>query len=172
MNDFSLDYSKLGFEDPHSGKILRRLLTLACTKAGICVKDKKILIESVPQEKGCIILLTITPKIHRKVYKIKKQKQSISFVFAGVEPLIAAAKAVSFSKFQPLNSVYMFDDKYAVIIENTIENKRFFALLREFSHKTLYGKIHAARIKENGKLLSNPKGLSIIGNHFAQRNTP
>ena len=166
MKDFSLEFKTLSFQDPHSEKILKRLLTLACTKTGICTKDKRILVEAVPQEKGCVILLTLLPKVSRKIYKIKKQKKCYCFIFNDAESLISAAKALCYRKAYPENSVYLLEDKYAVVIENAIENKRYFAQLREFSRKTFLGKIHCARIKENGKLLASPNGIKTIGINF------
>lgn len=166
MQDFSLEYDTLSFDDPHSGKILKRLLTLACTKTGISTEDKKILVEAVPQQKGCVILLTLLPKVSRKIYRIKKQKTSLCFIFEDAEALISAAKVLCKSLMPPENSVYLLDDKYVVVIEGIIENKRYLSRLREFSHKALQGKIHSARVRENGKLLAEENGIKVIGKYF------
>lgn len=166
MEDFSLEYEKLSFEDPHSKKILKRLLTLACNKTGLNITDKKILVEAMPQEKGCLILLTVIPEYHRKIYKIKKQRKNLCYVFEDTEALISASRAFSGNMLQPANSVYLWDGKYAVVLENVVENKALFAKFREFSCQTLKGKIHTARIKENGKLLAGKNGLEVINKYF------
>ncbi len=62
MKDFSLEYKTLSFSDPHSRKILSRLLTLACTKTGLSIENKKMLVEALPHKSGCLILLTLKPK--------------------------------------------------------------------------------------------------------------
>lgn len=166
MKDFSLEYEKLSFEDPHSGKILKRLLTLACSKTGLNTTDKKILVEAMPQEKGCLILLTLIPNIHRKIYRIKKERKNLCYVFDDTEGLISAAKAFSVNNIYPENSVYLWDNKYVVVLENIIENKEQLAKFREFSSKTLQGKIQTARVKENGKLLVGKNGMEVINKYF------
>ena len=42
MRDFSLEYNTLSFSDAHARRILSRLLTLACSKTGMDVTNKKI----------------------------------------------------------------------------------------------------------------------------------
>lgn len=166
MEDFSLEYEKLSFDDPHSNKILKRLLTLACTKTGLNITDKKILVEAIPQEKGCLILLTLLPKTHRKIYKIKKERKNLCYVFEDTESLISASKAISGNSIHTENSVYLWNGKYAVILENILENPALFAKFREFSSCTLKGKIHTARVKEGGKLLAGKNGLEVINKFF------
>jgi len=166
MKDFSLEYEKLSFDDPHSKKILKRLLTLACNKAGLNIADKKILVEAMPQENGCLILLTLVSQTNRKVYKIKKQRKNLCYIFEDTESLISASRAFAKEKRSPENSVYLWENKYAVVLENIIEDHSLFAKFREFSCNTLKGKIHTARVKENGKLLADKNGLGIINKYF------
>ena len=166
MKDFSLEYDRLGFEDPHSKKILKRLLTLACNKAGLNITDKKILVEAMPQEKGCLILLTLVSEANRKIYKIKKQRKNLCYIFDDTESLISASKAFSNSRKCPDNSVYLWENKYAVVLENVVENTALFSKFREFSHIILKGKLHTARIKESGKLLAGKNGLEVINRYF------
>lgn len=166
MEDFSLEYEKLSFDDPHSKKILKRLLSLACSKAGFNITDKKILIEAIPQEKGCLILLTLVPERHRKIYRIKKQRKNLCYVFEDTENLISASKALSNSQIHFENSIYLWEGKYVVILENVIENTSLFSKFREFSVCTLKGKIHTARIKESGKLLADKNGMAVINKYF------
>lgn len=166
MQNFSLEYNSLSFDDPHSRKILRRLLILACTKTEICTKDKKMLIEAVPQDKGCLILITLIPHQNRKIYRIKRQKKTLCFIFNDIEKLISASIALSKIPIHPKNSVYSMNEKYVVVMEDVVENNFYLSLVTEFSDKILVGKIHAARVKENGKLLADNNGIKTIGAYF------
>ena len=62
MKDFALEYSSLSFSDPHSRRILTRLLSLACSKTGVSAKNKKMFVEALPHKNGCLILLTLKEK--------------------------------------------------------------------------------------------------------------
>ena len=95
MKDFSLEYNTLSFKDPHSRKILSRLLTLACSKTGMSIDNKKMLVEALPHKSGCLILLTLKPKTKRRVYRVKKPDRILCAVFPDVESLIGASLALN-----------------------------------------------------------------------------
>lgn len=165
MNDFSLDYNTLSFKDPHSCKILNRLIHLACDKTEISTTDKKILVEAIPDNNGCIILLTLMQNKIRKVYKIKKPTTWVAYIFNTTDSLINACVATDSYKIPEENSLYNFEDKYAVIFEN-IENvpKKFYTL-GEFADIIISDKTECAKIKEKGKLLTE-NAVSVMNRHF------
>ena len=74
LTEYSLRFDTMSFNDPHSRRILNKLLTIACGKTGIKQeKDKSMLVEAMPHSNGCLILLTMNhKKKKRTVYRIKK----------------------------------------------------------------------------------------------------
>lgn len=160
MKDFSLEYSTLSFNDPHSRKILSRLLTLACSKTGMNIDNKKMLVEALPHKSGCLILLTLKPKNKRRVYRVKKPDKCMCSVFGNVDHLIDAAAALSGQL--PGSRVYLFNDKYYLIIEENIALYPL-ARLEEFSDCYICSKIAAAKVSEAGSEIGD---LAVMAKYF------
>ena len=161
MKDFSLEYSTLSFNDPHSRKILSRLLTLACNKTGMNIENKKMLVEALPHKSGCLILLTLKPKEKRRFYRVKKPPKSLCCIFSDVENLINASLALY--GMLPDNEVYYFDNKYYLIIERHLALYPL-AKLEEFADCYVCSKISAAKVREAGREIGD---IRAMAKHFA-----
>lgn len=166
MKDFSLDYDTMGFRDPHSKKILVRLLTLACLKTGISAKGKKMLVEALPQENGCIILLTLVSENKRKVYRIKRKNYSLCFVFGDLENLIKLCIALK-DRCITENRIYYCNSKYYLIFESILSPK-YKRLVCEYADKGEAERVHWARVKENGKLIADNNAIATLGKYFGK----
>lgn len=167
MRDFSLKYSTMSFSDPHSRKILSRLLHLACTKTGISPEGKKMIVEALPRPDGCLILLTLKPELKRRFYRIKRKSRSVCRLFENVEQLIQASIALCKEKYVPDNCVYYYNEKYYMTMENSdAVTPRVYAILCEYSQEAVYDKVAIARIEENGVLVSKDNAHSNIGKYF------
>ncbi|MCR5652875.1 MAG: adaptor protein MecA [Ruminococcus sp.] len=160
MKDFSLEYSTLSFKDPHSRKILSRLLTLACSKTGMSIDNKKMLVEALPHKSGCLILLTLKPKTKRRVYRVKKPDMCLCCIFADVEKLISASVALRTKLHE--NKVYSFKDKYYLLIDENVALGTL-ALLEEFADCYVCSKISAAKVKEAGSYTGD---LRVMADFF------
>ncbi|MGN1130603.1 MAG: adaptor protein MecA [Ruminococcus sp.] len=166
MKDFSLDYNKMGFCDPHSKKILVRLLTLACLKTGISAKGKKMLVEALPQENGCIILLTLVSENKRRVYRIKRNNYGLCFVFGDLENLIKLCIALK-DRCITENRIYYCNSKYYLIFESILPPK-YKRLVCEYADKGETESVHWARVKENGKLIAENNAIATLGKYFGK----
>ena len=166
MKDFSLKYSTLSFKDAHSRKILRRLLTLACSKMGIDTIDKKMFVEALPHKSGCLILLTLMPKTSRRKYRIKKSAKCLCAVFENVDSLLDCCAAASKRFHTAENSAYLFEGSYYLIIDSSPVSLYTLALLNEFAECYICSRIAAARIKEAGKPISEGNAVKNIGRFY------
>ena len=166
MRDFSLEYDTLSFSDPHSRRILSRLLKLACNKTGMDTIGKKMLVEALPHESGCLILLTLTPKRERTVYKVKRSDKTLCCYFDDVEALIRAAQALGSDYYLPENSVYLYEGKYCLLVKSRPVSVFVLAMLEEFSDTYMLDKISAARIRENGKLICGKNAVLTLAGSF------
>lgn len=165
MRDFSLEYETLSFSDPHSRRILNRLLKLACTKTGVDTLGKKMYVEALPHKSGCLILLTLMPKREKRIYKVKKCDRKLCCVFESVEALIQACTALR-GLYLPRNSVYFMDDRYYLLVENRPMSVYVLAILEEFSDTYMCDIIRSARICENGRLVAENRAVSRISEAF------
>lgn len=160
MKDFSLEYSTLSFNDPHSRKILSRLLTLACSKTGMSIENKKMLVEALPHKSGCLILLTLKPKTKRRIYRVKKPDRCLCCIFKDADSLIDAA--VALGARLPENIIYSFNDKYYLLIEENISLGAL-ARLEEFSDCYVCSKIAAAKVGEAGREIGD---IRVMARYF------
>lgn len=159
MKDFSLEYKTLGFKDPHSRRILSRLLKLACNKTGMSVNNKRMYVEALPHKSGCLILLTLTEKSSRRIYKIKKSDKNYCCIFDSAESLIRAS--IALKKFAvPKGEVYLDNNKYYLIIDTMPLSLYLMSALEEFSDAYVCSKTACARIKENGREIGDIKKIS------------
>ena len=148
MKDFALEYDTLSFSDTHSRKILSRLLTLACLKTGLSCADKKMLVEAVPQDGGCIILLTLKPK--RRLYRIKRRQKCVCAVTDDVDDLMSAAEALG--GIIPDAEVFIYSEKYVILTESYTSLKTMSALY-EYTDCFFVPVHNAAKVREHGKSL-------------------
>lgn len=162
MKDFSLEYDTLGFTDPHSRRILSRLLKLACTKTGMSANNKRMYVEALPHKSGCLILLTLTDRRSRRIYKIKKSDKSYICIFDNAEALIRASVALK-NHSSPKGIVYLNNGKYYLIINTMPLSLYIMSALAEYCDAYVCSKTACARIEENGKLIGN---IKTIGKHF------
>lgn len=168
MKDFSLEYSTLSFSDPHSRRILSRLLTLACSKTGMSIDNKKMLVEALPHKSGCLILLTLSPKQKRRLYRVKRSDKKLCCVFEDVDALIDASVAIRNTTSLPKNSAYFLDDRYYLLVDSKPVSLYTMAILEEFSECYVCSRVAAARIEENGREIARECAVKTIGSHFCK----
>ncbi|MBQ8860776.1 MAG: adaptor protein MecA [Ruminococcus sp.] len=57
MKNFELKFDEMGMCDPHSKKIINRLLTLACSSNNIETDNKTIICEALKSDNGCVLFV-------------------------------------------------------------------------------------------------------------------
>ena len=154
MKDFALEYDTLSFSDSHSRKILSRLLTLACLKTGLSCADKKMLVEAVPQDGGCVILLTLKPK--RRLYRVKRRQKCVCAVAENADSLMLAA--ANLGGRLPEAEVFLYRGRYVIIVDGYTSLGNMSAL-DEFAESFFIPLHNAAKVREHGKPLGR---LGII----------
>lgn len=165
MHDFALKYDSMSFNDEHSRKILKRLLMLACNKTGIEVHNKTMVIEALPHESGCLILITLkNRKSGRRIYKIKDKNKLLCCMFESSENFLSAISSLYKLNIHYYgNSAYFFSGKYYIIFMNASLPRRAKAILNEFAKMSICTKTFEARLSESGKLIAKADAISTVG---------
>lgn len=166
MRDFELEYDTMSLSDPHSRKILSRLLSLACTKTGISTEDKNMVVEALPYPDGCLILLTLEARRKPKIYKVKRKIPSLCVTFDTAENLIRAVVNLKDRENIPDNSLYYYDNKYYLIVKGGAVPKGVMYVLREFAEKIVHSNLNSVRIEEKAKLLINSNAHQKLAQYF------
>lgn len=160
MRDFSLSYNTLGFSDPHSRKILSRLLTLACSKTGLSPENKRMTVEAIPHGSGCLLLLTMREKKRRR-YRIKKTARACCCVFDNSEALIGAVSALCGFTL-PESSIYCYEDCYYLFFDGALP-AYIAALLEEYGVCVPCTATARARVAEYGREIGE---VGEVGKYF------
>ena len=126
MEDYQLTFDSLDWQNGHSRSVIKELLRMACRQKGFCPGDSRLLIEAVPDEEGCVLLVTMLPeeKAKRKVYRIKENQPSLTpflFRFDQAENLLAAVDRVYRQFYHPQKAacssrLYLLNRAYYLIM--------------------------------------------------------
>lgn len=165
MNDFSLDYSKMKFEDSRTRRVLMRILRLACVKEGIEINGKKVFLEAINFDDECYLLATINGTKQKK-YRLKSNKNSLCYHLGNSGNFLDAIEQLYRQNVCcNHNSAYMYNDEYYLIFDYPSIPQKLRRVLSEYGNK---GKnsIITARVKENGKQLCKQNAIAQIGKYL------
>ena len=163
MENFSLRFNNLSFCDEHSRKVLVRLTQLACVKTGLQLNKSAVLMEALPHQSGCLLLLTVLEKSQRKVYKVKRYRFFYCFVFESAEEVLSCAETLGECGFTlNRNSLWLFENRYYLIFDYPVLHKASKGVLCEYGKEAERTAISLSRIKELGKLLYKDRAMEGI----------
>ena len=166
MEHYSVSFETLNLDEFHSREVLKELLYYASVKTGISFKNKKILIEAMQYEHGCLLLITVSDKNkNRKIYRIKSYTDSYIFTFGSVEDFLACMKAlynIKDNKF--FSSAFVDNGLYYLAIQSAsaLKNK-YLSTISEFSTQINRGDICLAALREHATLLCDKNAIETIG---------
>lgn len=166
MEKFSVTFETLSLDELHSREVLKELLYYASVKTGISFKNKKILIEAMQYEHGCILLITISDKNKkRKIYRIKSYTDSYIFTFGSAEDFLSCIQAVYNIKDNKFYSSAFTDSGlyYLVIQSPSALKSKYLKTISEFSTQTKRGEICLAALREHATLLCDKNATETIG---------
>ncbi|MDD5795371.1 MAG: adaptor protein MecA [Oscillospiraceae bacterium] len=170
MKDYRLDFNAMGFSNPHSKKILNRLIKIVCTKTGLSTENKKLLMEALPHQSGCLILVTFIEKRPLQTkYKIKKFGENICFSFENTENFMAAVSLLYKENLRfHSNKAYLFNGAYYFIFEHYPLPLKAKRILNEFGKRKKCTKAFLSAIKEAGKPICEKNAVSVMGKAFSK----
>ena len=167
MRDFELSFDKISLKDEHSKKILTRLLQLACLNTGMQFNGNRFFIEALPNDMGCLLLISVVEGKKRKIYKIKKYTTHLCYRFDNATDMMNAISALYEIKgCYYSNSMYMQNDKYYLIFEYPNISNRLKILLSEYASIISADDIFISRLNEYSKLISKNNAIKELGKIF------
>lgn len=166
MAHYDLTFETLSMQEPHSGRILRELMTHACSQTGISLKNKQVMIEAMQYEHGCLLLLTVSEKIRKqKTYRIKSRNQCMVFRFDDVENLLQCLQTLcQLHERHPHSAVYRLNKSYYLVLPSAFPpTKRLRYTLAEFADEHCSGKLMSAFLQEHACPLQTANAIDTIG---------
>lgn len=163
MDSFDLNLGNMSFCDEHSRKVLLRLLQLACSKTGIELRKGAVLLEALPHNCGCLLLVTVMEKSKRKRYKVKKYREFPVFVFDNAETLLTCAEAVGDNTVGILrNSLWLYEGRYCLVFDYPVLQPSLWRVLSEYGHRIKATAVTISRIRECGQLIRGGNAMEYI----------
>ena len=170
MDLLDLTFNQLNWKDDYSREVIWKLLSRAKKEIGFMTDDKQLMIEAIPQQDGCFVLITLLAKLNRerKIFKIKENKKPYVFSFKSSENLIRAIERLYENESKFIRSTVLeYNEKYYIIlyIQGSMSTK-LQAVVSEYGE--LIGKdfIVAAQISEQGRLIVKNNAIEKIGRSF------
>ena len=168
MQDYKLEFSNMDLVEPHSKKILERLLSIVCNKTGLSTKNKRLVMEAVPLDNGCLILVTfmdIKPK--KTKYRIKKHKTTVCFVFDNTENFINAISLLYRENiyFRGCKAI-LYNKMYYIIFDGCPVATKAKRILSEFGSRKSCSFTLLSALKEAGVYLCESNAVDVIGKAF------
>lgn len=170
MEVLSLEYETMGFKDPYSRRILKNLLSLAGKRTGMAVHNHTLMVEALPYDKGCIIMVTlVNDKTKRKRYRIKNsdkilKNKNIMYVFENSENFLTSAMHLYKCGTLLMGSkAFELDKKYYLIVKSKECPLKSLTILREYACKEIKSKLKIAYVKEHGNTVADSHAILRIG---------
>ncbi len=137
-------YHLIDYKNPNSKKMLNLLLKEALPDEVFPLDCKRVLIEVKPLAHGCEILFTKLYDTAHKRFKRVNTRRQYALIFASTNDLLDFAKCALKDDITD-GSLYIYENKYALIISASQGFERRLAHLGEFcnvsENKTLISKI-------------------------------
>ena len=126
LEDYSITFEALSLSEKQTQRVLKELMDRAAQRTGISFRDKRVLIEALKYEKGCIFLLTVSDKNRkRRIFRIKFCNESYMFLFKDAESLLSCIQALyRMNTGRLVSTVYFYRRQYYLVIKSTTALKR------------------------------------------------
>ncbi|MBR3971741.1 MAG: adaptor protein MecA [Ruminococcus sp.] len=170
IESFDLDFDKMGLCSDHSRRILLRLLQIACRKTGMSCKSKTVMMEALPHQGGCLLLVTVVDKKKKKAYRIKRIYESLVYEFEDAEKVLSIAEALHRSNASVGgNSLWLYAGKYYIVPDRPFLYSSSRARLKEYAREIYIASAFMSRIKEAGRVLCRDNALELIGSKMYKK---
>ncbi len=164
LEEYNLTYEGLNFSDNRSKRVIEELLIRAESKTGMKLNGKKLMIEAMKYDHGCILLVTVVKHRKRKIYSIKSRSNSYAFRFTCAEELLSCIEQLYRANERNKKSSILFDNhNYYLLLGNSIPSDCFMRITGEYANSVQKGKITCSALKEKCSVLAAENALETVG---------
>ena len=168
MDILDLTFNQLSWKNNYSRQVIKKILKRAENEIGFFVGNNQLMIEAIPQNNGCVVLITLLAKdnVARKKFKIKENIKAYLFKFNTLDNLLSAIERLYKNKFSTLKSSAFENDKkyYILIYCKGCFSPKLLTLLTEYCDPRDNKSLSLGQILENGKLIAKNNAIEKIGN--------
>lgn len=151
LSGMGVSFGTLNYQEPATRQALKDLLSAAQEQAGL-PPDKHMLVEALPVEEGCLLLVTPLPR--RRQIRMRRLEKPRVYAIADTNSLLALAVGMgrTAGHLPPLlaSSLYRFEGGYRLVVYPARTPARLWRLLSEFGRAVGEGETAAAIAAEHG----------------------
>lgn len=171
MQAFDLRFDQFLWSDSKSRHVIKELLLIAKEKTGFSANDKRLMIETLKRDNGCLILFTLLSeksKKTRKMFKIKIKNDPLIYKFPDTESLLCAIERITLSKKKIKESCVLEYKKsyYLVVAADEGLSVNESAILSEYAKLTGNSSLAVAKLKEHGRVICEKSAIETIGGYL------
>jgi len=167
MNILDLTFKQLSWKNEYSRQIIKKILLRAENEIGFSVGNNQMMIEAIPQNSGCVVLVTVLPqkKMDRKIFKIKETIRPYLFKFCSIENLFCAIERIFKTKTVTLKStVFECNKSYFLLIYSNGNLPVYIrSILTEYCDVLSKDDTTVYELIEKGKLIIKNNAIENIG---------
>lgn len=165
LEQYDVTFDTLDWKERHSRNVIRELLHYAADVTGINLNQKKLMIEALRYDNGCLLLVTIRESPHRKRYRIRRYHQANAFWFSDLDHFLSCIKALyRFPAIRYPSSAFSDKKGYYLIIHSTEGiQSGYLHTVMEFCSGKVNGKWLPAVLSEHGTVLARKNAIQRIG---------
>ena len=167
-----ISFDDLSMSDEHSSRVLKQLMIKAAASTGASFSGKQVIIEAMKYDSGCLLLITLKDKAHkRKVYRVSRARDIISFSFGNAEDFLRCMAALyRLGEKRIRSSAFLCENKYYLVINSYIAIKNnVVRTAMEFAVCKADGRVFAAHLAEHGRMLASGNAIAQIGAPLTER---
>ena len=170
MENYNVTYESLGMRDIRSRGFIKELLHFAEDKTGVPLSGKRLLIEAMKYEHGCLLLVTVGRPSYGRRYRIKCRSGTYTFRFDSAEDLLSCIEQLCLSCSRlPPSSVTTDSEHYWLILHSAMPDKIYMNIIREFSSFFIRSNVYAVSLLEHTRLISDGNAIHQIGMSLIKR---
>ena len=165
-----LTFKQLSWKNAYSRQVIKKILNRAEIEIGFFVNNSQLMIEAIPQNSGCFVLVTLLSKknLGRKVFKIKEEMKPYLFEFKSLEDLLCAIERLyNRKKGKNKNTVFEYNKSYYILINtNGYIASDLQTILTEYGNLIGRNRVSTSKIIELGTLIAQDNAIEVIGKHL------
>ena len=163
MEKYDVTFESLNFSETHSRTVLKEIMACASAKTGVDFDNKRIMIEALKYENGCLLLFTLSSK--KKIYRARYYDNSYIFTFDSAENFLSCMKSLyHLKKDHFLSSAYLYQEKYYLVIEPSSRLKvKYIDIAKEFCDNYRKNCLLNGFLAEHAKVLKLHDAVQSIG---------
>ncbi len=169
MDILDLTFTQLSWKNDYSRQVIKKILLRAETEIGFSVKNNQMMIEAIPQNNGCIVLVTLLAKkkSERKIFKVKEKTKPYLLKFSSLENLFCAIERIfniNIKLPQIKSSVFEYKKIYYMLIYYKYSLPyNLQIILTEYCDKMTQKDIAIGQLIETGNIIVKNNAIETIG---------